>query len=259
MDLDDISPLKVLLVEDEADLAEELIAELKAHWFEVEHVSSASYAVKAAQNNKYDCLVVDFTLMAGDGGEVIKEIRRNSTNLNFSTPVILASGDLTKDTLLSLKNLVNKVIAKPYSIAELTESVKELCKDHGTIEGSSVLFIEDEKGLAEEIKEELEDEGVKVTHVLSADAAFLHSKQQQYSCMIVDINLAIGTGDEFIERIRLSPSNPNWETPIVVASSQISKPLLKKIHKHVQGAVVKPYSIKDLFEKIRPFITSYKE
>lgn len=253
--VDNDFPLRVLLVEDEEELAEEIAGELKAHWVEVNHVSSASYAIRATRKEKFDCLVLDYKLLSGTGLDIVRDLRSDKTNPNFKTPIIMASGALTKQDLIKLKGHVEKVMAKPYSISDLHDSIKEVVNQQVIVNDAAVLLIEDEEGLAEEIVDEFEDEGVQMTHVISADAAFMQTKKQKYNCIIVDINLAIGKGDEFIERVRLDAHNPNWETPIIVASSQISKALVSKISSYIQGATVKPYKIRELYTKVRPYLS----
>lgn len=245
----------ILFIEDEVELREEVQLEFETDTgVSIITSSSANDAIAKTRNQEFDCIIVDLKLERGKGEEVIKNIRHDTNNPNAKTPIILTTANLTKMVLNQVKDLVQNIYTKPYSPADLKMTVDGLTQIGLSKQESSILYAEDEQDLANEIIEEIEDSGVGVIHVLTADAAYLQTKRKKFDCIIVDINLAIGRGDEFIMRVRKDLFNPNKDTPVIVASSHIDKNLIENIQGSIQGGVVKPYSIADLFSKIKPYV-----
>ncbi|MCO4794800.1 MAG: response regulator [Bacteriovoracaceae bacterium] len=116
-----------------------------------------------------------------------------------------------------------------------------------------VLYIEDEMDLAEEVIEELTDAGIRVVHATSSTDAITKSANQKFDCIISDINLAKGTGDTVIQVIKGNIQHINYNTPVLVASSHITKELIFKIGKQISEAVVKPYDPDELIQKIKDY------
>ena len=130
----------------------------------------------------------------------------------------------------------------------------------GTIKNPKILFIEDEPEVVEMVKEYF---NLRAVDVLSADestVALLKIRKQKFDLIICDIHLKRGMGDYVIEQVRKLPDGDesNKNTPIVVMSSHLDVPLVKKLRTLVQGAIVKPCCPEDLFSKVEKFIFSSK-
>lgn len=247
----------VLLVEDDEALSEEVALALRENEVSVLTVTTSNDAIIKARNQRFSCIIMDLQLGKGSGEDVIEIIRQDIKSPNYKTPIIVTSANLNPSNIKKFKTNVQKIFSKPYSTMELNQAIDTLTNHQPITQESSqksVLFVEDEIDLALEIVEEMEDSGVGVIHVTTADAAFMQTKKIKFDCIVVDINLSIGRGDELIERIRYDIFNLNKDSPIIVASSQLSKPLLDRISEKIQGGVVKPYSINDLFSKLKPYI-----
>lgn len=68
-------PLKILIVEDEAKLAEVLRGALKEHGFAVERVEDGARGVEAILEGGYDAVILDVMLPGLDGFEVLRRVR----------------------------------------------------------------------------------------------------------------------------------------------------------------------------------------
>lgn len=244
-----------LIIEDDVDLSEELAASLRDNDISVIATTTSNDGIIKSRNQKFSCIIIDLHLEKGNGIDVIDVIRQDIKSPNYKTPIIVTSGMIDPLSLKHIKTKVQSIFSKPYSCAELNTTIDKLT-NHTLANNSlkSVLYVEDELDLANEIIEEMEESNIGVVHVTSADAAFIQTQKKDFDCIIVDINLSLGRGDELIERIRYDIFNPNKETPIIVASSQLSKALVGRLSGKIQGGVVKPYSIKDLFSKLKPYI-----
>lgn len=114
----------------------------------------------------------------------------------------------------------------------------------------SILYLEDEVELAQEVIEELEELNLKVIHCTDYVMAVLKASQQKFDLLIVDIHLEKGTGDKLIRGIKDTPKHINHRTPVIVASSQVTKELVADIGADIEYALVKPYSLDALVANV---------
>jgi len=84
--------MKVLMVEDERDLADAVAAILQKNNFSVDNAYDGEYGLDCALTGIYDFIILDIMLPKMDGLRVLKEMR----NAGISTPVLMltAKGEL---------------------------------------------------------------------------------------------------------------------------------------------------------------------
>ncbi|MCC7442920.1 MAG: response regulator [Bdellovibrionales bacterium] len=115
----------------------------------------------------------------------------------------------------------------------------------------SILVVEDEKALAENLRTILEEEGFGVIHAATALDATVKLRNQSFCCVVLDLNLERGTGDQVVQSMRAASTNLNHATPVVLTSGHLNRGVLEEIGPMVQHAFVKPYSMEELLQKIR--------
>ena len=76
--------MKILLAEDETDLAEVVSAMLSHSGYTVDAVSNGLEAVEKARSDAYDAILLDVMMPVMDGLAAVAEIRRSGNN----TPVL---------------------------------------------------------------------------------------------------------------------------------------------------------------------------
>lgn len=79
--------MRILLVEDELDLARALISALERHDILVDHVSTLEMALEAVENAVHSIAVLDRKLPDGDSLTIIPQLRRAQAGL----PIIVLS------------------------------------------------------------------------------------------------------------------------------------------------------------------------
>ncbi len=96
------SPLKILLVEDDADLARVLIAGFARHGVTTYHATTGTEAIELASSIHPSLLILDVGLPQMSGYEVVKWLRRDQRLANV--PVVVYSGaDITEEERAQLK------------------------------------------------------------------------------------------------------------------------------------------------------------
>jgi DNA-binding response OmpR family regulator len=124
MDRDGISPTRVLVVEDDATVAEVVKRYLEREGFSVETAVNGQDAVERATSSQPDLMVLDIMLPGMDGLEVCRRVRATT-----SMPVIMltALGE-ESDRVVGLDLGADDYITKPFSPRELTARVKSVLR-----------------------------------------------------------------------------------------------------------------------------------
>ena len=103
---------KILLIEDDKDLAEALEAKLKKADFEVTIAYNGEDGGKIAFSDKPDAIILDLILPGGkDGIELLKEIRADDWGKNVPI-LILTNMDDIKHISLAVEHKSNDYIVK---------------------------------------------------------------------------------------------------------------------------------------------------
>ncbi len=123
---------KILIVDDDPDLLEMLVEQLKMHdEFEPVPVKNAAQAVEAAKADQIDLAIMDIGLPDQDGREVVRVLRKNG----FKAPVIMLTGhDTDSDTILGLESGANDYVTKPFRFAVLLARIRAQLRQHDASE-----------------------------------------------------------------------------------------------------------------------------
>jgi DNA-binding response OmpR family regulator len=116
---------KILIIEDEPDIAKVLKKRLMDYNFEVICAIDAYVGIKLAHDEKPDLIILDIMLPAGGGLSVLKNIRV-STKTAFIPVVVLTgmSDDEYKKKIL--QEGVEAYLQKPYDIGELVGTINTI-------------------------------------------------------------------------------------------------------------------------------------
>jgi DNA-binding response OmpR family regulator len=127
---------KILVVEDDVQIAKVLRLELEHEGFEVEVCGDGASAIERALKGP-DLIILDLLLPRIDGLEVCRRVRKHS-----SVPIImLTAKDAVPDRITGLDTGANDYLAKPFSIEELLARIRVQLRDREP--GERVLTIKD--------------------------------------------------------------------------------------------------------------------
>ncbi len=115
---------KILIVEDEENIAEVLIAYAKQQNYETEHFNSGKGVVSFVKQNAVDLILLDLMLPDVDGTELCKQIRAFS-----SVPIIMLTAKSEEiDRLQGLEIGADDYICKPFSPKEVIARIKAVLR-----------------------------------------------------------------------------------------------------------------------------------
>lgn len=114
---------KILIVDDEPNILKLYSKELKEEGYEVEAVSCAEEALKVAQKEEIDLVILDIKMGEEDGLMTLSELKRIKKGL----PVILNSAySIYKSNFQSW--LADSYLIKSSNLSELKNKIEDLIK-----------------------------------------------------------------------------------------------------------------------------------
>lgn len=115
--------MRVLLVDDEAELVELVRRSLTADAHLVDVARTRAQADRAIEDNQYDVIVLDLGLPDGSGLDVCRRARA----LKVPTPVLMLTAQTAVEQRVeSLDSGADDFLGKPFAIAELKARVRAL-------------------------------------------------------------------------------------------------------------------------------------
>lgn len=117
--------MRILLAEDDADLAQFVRKGLKEEYYAVDVAADGEAGLALALNNPYDLLILDVMLPKLDGLTLCRRVR----DKGITTPVLLITARNTVETKVSgFDTGADQFLPKPFAFAELLARVRALLR-----------------------------------------------------------------------------------------------------------------------------------
>jgi two-component system OmpR family response regulator len=130
----DGQPVRVLVVDDEATLAELVSMALRLEGWEIRSAADGLAAVRVAREFRPDAVVLDVMLPDIDGLEVLRRMRADLPTL----PVLfLTAKDAVEDRIAGLTAGGDDYVTKPFSLEEVTLRLRALLRRTGVTEAGA--------------------------------------------------------------------------------------------------------------------------
>jgi DNA-binding response OmpR family regulator len=120
--------MRLLIIEDEARIAELVQSALSRAGFAVDTVGTAADATATLEIGSYDIAILDLGLPDGDGIEVLAHARRAGIEIPF---LLLTARDTVDDRVLGLNAGADDYLVKPFAMTELLARTKALLRRPG--------------------------------------------------------------------------------------------------------------------------------
>jgi two-component system OmpR family response regulator len=124
----DGSPVRVLVVDDEPDLAETLAQSLHYEHFEVRCAGDGASAVAIAGAFRPDAVILDWMLPDTDGLHVLHELRAEQPGLCV---LFLTARDAVEDRIAGITAGGDDYVTKPFSLEEVMARLRGLLRRAG--------------------------------------------------------------------------------------------------------------------------------
>lgn len=128
--------MKILIVEDEIQLADALSELLKRNMYSVDTFYNGIDGLDNALTGVYDCIILDIMLPKMNGLDVLKNLRREK----ISTPVLLLTArSEIDDKINGLDCGADDYLTKPFVTGELLARVRALTRRKGELVNENLL------------------------------------------------------------------------------------------------------------------------
>lgn len=121
-------PIKLMIVDDDADFLDELQESLQAEGYEVAAISDGDSALQAALESKPDLVLLDLKMRGKSGFQVAEGLRKAAATKNI--PVIAMTGFYTKAEHERLMKIcgIDICLIKPFQENVLKQKIASVLK-----------------------------------------------------------------------------------------------------------------------------------
>ncbi|MDF3288952.1 response regulator transcription factor [Streptomyces silvisoli] len=141
---EDGTPVRVLVVDDEPDLADVLSGVLRYEGWQVRTASDGASALAAARELRPDAVVLDVMLPDVDGFEVLRRLRAEQPQVCV---LFLTARDAVEDRIAGITAGGDDYVTKPFSLEEVVARLRGLLRRAGMTrlrdEDGSLLIVGD--------------------------------------------------------------------------------------------------------------------
>lgn len=115
--------MRLLIVEDESDLADPLASDLRRQGYAVDVALDGEQGLEMLEVEPYDLVLLDLNLPGVDGLEIVRRVRAGQPKLLV---LVLTARAETKDRIVGLDLGADDYLVKPFSFEELSARVRAL-------------------------------------------------------------------------------------------------------------------------------------
>jgi two-component system alkaline phosphatase synthesis response regulator PhoP len=118
---------KILIVEDEPDIVKMIEYNLKKEGFRVTSAPDGNEALRRAERERPDIIILDLMLPEIDGLEVCRALKKNQDSADIPVIMLTAKSQET-DKIVGLELGADDYITKPFSVRELIARIKAVLR-----------------------------------------------------------------------------------------------------------------------------------
>lgn len=127
--------MRLLIVEDNEELAQLLAKGLQATGYEVDRLANTADARSALTTTRYAALILDLGLPDGDGLSILRELRQRRDSIPV---LVLTARGGVDDRVSGLRSGADDYLVKPFAFDELVARLEALLRRPGQLLGSSL-------------------------------------------------------------------------------------------------------------------------
>ncbi len=258
-----MTTLQKILIVDGSELSRALIARIirsELSQVRIFTCSNAREATALLDAHSVDLIIT--ALMLPEGGDGLALCRGIRTHKSYSfTPVILVSGDADERVLREgFMAGVTRYFNKTRGYQELAEFIRAYLVYHAGMHGH-ILYVEDSETAAVITQNILEQYGLQVTRVKTAEAALALLQQtknplEQFDLVFTDFYLADKlTGGDLLHAIRNRLGLASYELPVLVITVGDDVQTQSRIYQAgANDFITKPFATDVLIARIRTLL-----
>ncbi|WP_292010077.1 response regulator transcription factor [Chryseobacterium sp.] len=112
--------MKILIIEDEPELAKSIAEYLSGEHYVCEFASTFHQALNKITNFTYDCILLDISLPDGNGMKILEELKKENKQDGV---IIISAKNALDDKILGLQIGADDYLTKPFHLSELAARI----------------------------------------------------------------------------------------------------------------------------------------
>lgn len=178
--------MRLLLAEDEKELARALVTVLTYNHYSVDEVYDGEQALMYLEHGNYDGVILDIMMPKMDGISVLKKIRSQG---NPVPVLILSAKSALEDKVMGLDCGADDYLTKPFATKELLARVRAMTRRRGDLKEPNLTF------------EDLELSATSFQLGCKGGWVYLANKEYQMMEMLLSNPKCVLSAEQFIEAI----------------------------------------------------------
>jgi two-component system response regulator (stage 0 sporulation protein F) len=231
--------LRVLVVDDDWQMAKTLADVLNLQGFGAEAACSGNGALEMLEEDRFDCVITDVKMPDVNGVELLRGVRSVHPDLPVALMTAYAPGDLVHD---GLREGAIASFVKPLDLNLLVWFLTELAGQ------SAIVIVDDDSQCWKTVRESLENRGFTVLKV-SDPVRLMQVLKPSGQVVFLGPRANGATRLEILRRIR----ERHKSLPVVLTidgRGQTSSEMEKARGLNVQGCLCKPFKAEELLEVV---------
>ena len=151
--------MKILLIEDENELAQSIALYLQKANYLCEAVLNYEDAIEKINMYQYDCIIVDINLPDGSGLDVIKALKQNKSETGI---IIISAKNSLDDKIAGLGIGADDYLTKPFHLPELNARVNSIIRRRN-FKGTNEIIFNDISILPEKMEVTVNNHSIVLT------------------------------------------------------------------------------------------------
>jgi CheY-like chemotaxis protein/CHASE3 domain sensor protein/GAF domain-containing protein len=224
----------VVIVEDDKNFAAILQDYAKEHGYKSILVHEGDNAAETIKSNQPDAVILDIMLPGKDGWQILKELKKDPETANI--PVhLMSAGDAAINRVR--KEGAISFLKKPINTEVLDKLFKDMIAKSGH-DFKQILLIEDHKMQSHALRDLMEKQGITVDQAFDGETAFNMLNENEYQCVILDINLPDISGLDLLDKIKEVERFAGL--PVIVNTAmELDKTSVNRLMQYANAMVVK--------------------
>jgi len=245
----------VVIVEDDKNFANILQDYSRDHGYRSIIVNEGTNAVEIIAKNLPDAVILDIMLPGKDGWQILKELKKLQETMHI--PVhLMSAGDAAANRVR--REGAISFLKKPIDTSTLDKLFTDIMLQSGS-KFTQILLVEDHKAQSQALKDMMEGHGITVDQAFDGESAFRMLHQNEYQCVILDINLPDISGLDLLDKIK--EVDRFIELPVIVNTAmELDKTSVNRLMQYANAMVVKTSKSSDrLIDEVNLFLNKISE
>jgi len=245
----------VVIVEDDKNFANILQDYSRDHGYKSIMVSEGINAVEIIREQLPDAVILDIMLPGKDGWQILKELKAMPETMHI--PVHLMSAGDAAANRVRREGAIN-FLKKPIDTGALDKLFTDIMLQSGA-KFKQILLVEDHKAQSHALKDMMEGQGITVDQAFDGESAFRMLHENEYQCVILDLNLPDISGLDLLDKIK--EVDEFAELPVIVNTAmELDKTSVNRLMKYANAMVVKTSKSSDrLIDEVNLFLNKISE